>query len=306
MKKNILKTLDEKKIFKLVLGLGNQNFEEIEEITKIYAHAGMDMIDINPSKEAVETVFRAIKSTGKSVDDFYYTISTGLSGDTHIQKCYIDPDKCKNCGKCLKKCPQNAIIKKENTHAVLQEKCIGCKKCDSCKAISFSELNNEIENVTALANEYNLDCIELHISTKKIPDKAIKYVINNFNGALSLCLDRKYYSNEKLKKLINKVIKWNKGTDFIVQADGVPMSGGDDSCNSTLQAVAMAHLVQDYGTYILMSGGTNSKTRELAKMCEIRYNGISVGSFARKIIKNKPFEEAVHIAKQLIEVCRHD
>lgn len=306
MKKTLLEVLDERKIFKLVLGLGNQNYEEIESLVEIYARADADMIDINPSKEAVEAVLRGIEKAGKNHDEIYLSISTGVSGDTHIQKAVIDRKKCIKCGKCIKKCPQNAISFKDGIVNVCAEKCIGCKKCDFCKAISFSESQEKIEDIVKLANEYAIDCVELHLSTKEIPDHEIKYIINNSACVLSLCLDRKFYSNERLKKLINKVIKWNNGTDFIIQADGVPMSGGDDTFNSTLQAVAMAHLVQNFGTYILMSGGTNNKTSQLAKMCGLRYNGISVGSYARKITKGKNLDEAILEARTLIENCKND
>ena len=306
MKKKLLDTLNEKKIFKLVLGLGNKHFEEIEELVTIYAIAGADMFDINPSKEAVEAVMRGVKKSGKNPDDFYYSISLGLSGDTHIQKCIINKDKCKNCGKCAKNCPQNAIVPDKNSYKVIEQNCIGCQKCDVCKAISFTECEYDVEKIVKIAKKYNLDCIEIHLSTKKIPDKEIKYVIQNFKGALSLCLDRKFYSNERVKKLIHKVTKWKGDTNFIIQADGVPMSGGDNTFSSTLQAVAMAHLIQPYGTYILMSGGTNEKTSELAKMCSLRYNGISIGSYARKIVKDKNLTDAVTQAQRLIEVCRND
>lgn len=102
MKQNLLKTLDEKKIFKLVLGLGNQDFEEIEDLVTVYAIAGADMFDINPSKEAIEAVLRGVKKAGRQIEEFYYTISTGLLGDSHVQKCHIDKNKCKRCGKCIK------------------------------------------------------------------------------------------------------------------------------------------------------------------------------------------------------------
>lgn len=300
----LLDALNNKKIFKLVLGLGNQDHENIKHLVEIYCEAGADMFDINPSKEAVKTVFDTIKNSGKNIEDFYYSISTGVEGDVHTQKCSINPQKCKACGKCAKKCPQDAIVFENKYPKVVTEKCIGCRKCDDCKAIKFNNHNAEIESIVKIANDYKLDCIELHLSTKKIPDEEIKYIIKEFNGVLSLCMDRKHYSNERIKKLINKVIKWNKSANFIIQADGVPMSGGDNSFVSTLQAVSMAHIVQPYGTFILMSGGTNEKTAELAKMCSLRYNGISVGSYARKIIKDKPKNEAITAAKKLIEACK--
>ena len=65
------------------------------------------------------------------------------------------------------------------------------------------------------------------------------------------------------------------------------MSGGDDNYKSTLQAVATAEIVQNakLPVYLVLSGGTNGKTTELAKMCEISYHAVAVGSYARKIVR---------------------
>ncbi len=53
-----------------------------------------------------------------------------------------------------------------------------------------------------------------------------------------------------------------------------------------------------------MSGGTNEKTSELAKMCCLRYKGIGIGSYARKIVRNKNLDDAIIEAKKLIESCK--
>jgi F420-non-reducing hydrogenase iron-sulfur subunit len=43
---------------------------------------------------------------------------------------YIDPDRCKACMICLRKCPVGAIIGGKNQiHVIDQEKCIGCGIC---------------------------------------------------------------------------------------------------------------------------------------------------------------------------------
>ena len=98
-----------------------------------------------------------------------------------------------------------------------------------------------------------------------------------------------------------------------MQADGIPMSGADDTFKTTLQAVAMAEIIQNANlpVHIMISGGTNSKTKELAELCGIKYWGIAIGSWARKIIKEqlntKDFwrneeiqNSAIKIAKALI------
>ncbi len=62
----------------------------------------------------------------------------------------------------------------------------------------------------------------------------------------------------------------------------------------------------------MLSGGTNTKTTELAKMCEIQYNGVAVGSYARKIVKRytarsdfwtnqRVIEYALEVAKPLVD-----
>jgi NADH:ubiquinone oxidoreductase subunit F (NADH-binding)/Pyruvate/2-oxoacid:ferredoxin oxidoreductase delta subunit/(2Fe-2S) ferredoxin len=47
----------------------------------------------------------------------------------------IDPEKCKGCTLCAKKCPADAIVgAPKNVHHVVAEKCIGCGSClDACR-----------------------------------------------------------------------------------------------------------------------------------------------------------------------------
>ena len=83
------------------------------------------------------------------------------------------------------------------------------------------------------------------------------------------------------------MISQRKPYTTIIQADGIPMSGCDDTFKTTLQAVAMAEIIQnaELPVHIMISGGTNSKTAELAKLCGINYWGIAIGSWARMIVK---------------------
>jgi NADH:ubiquinone oxidoreductase subunit F (NADH-binding)/Pyruvate/2-oxoacid:ferredoxin oxidoreductase delta subunit/(2Fe-2S) ferredoxin len=47
----------------------------------------------------------------------------------------IDPEKCKGCTLCAKKCPASAIVgSPKNVHYIIAEKCIGCGSCvDACR-----------------------------------------------------------------------------------------------------------------------------------------------------------------------------
>ena len=67
----------------------------------------------------------------------------------------------------------------------------------------------------------------------------------------------------------------------------------------------------------MSSGGTNAKTMELCRMCEIYPDALAVGSYARKIVQDytklddfltdkEAFEKALVCAKQLVETVLND
>ena len=106
------------------------------------------------------------------------------------------------------------------------------------------------------------------------------------------------------------------------------MGGTGDDYNTTLQAVAIADIIQKElvakdkrfrDLPILLSGGTNSKTGALAKLCDIKFCGIAIGTHARGIVKehvsaylqNENFDQdidnlraAVQIASNLINTTK--
>ena len=161
-----------------------------------------------------------------------------------------------------------------------------------------------------------IDCIELHamgLNDEEVFSKW-KYINDNFEGLLSICTSRGQLSDEAMVKRIEKMLENRKPYSTIVQSDGFPMSGGDDNYKSTLQAVATGEIVQNakLPVYLILSGGTNAKTTELAKMCDISYHGVAVGSYARKIVRRyveRPdfwtnpvvLNSALEIAKPLID-----
>ena len=156
-------------------------------------------------------------------------------------------------------------------------------------------------------------------------------LINQINkyGHVSMCLDRLHLSDFSLEERIKKA-KNIAGERLIIQADGYPMSGGEDDFNTTLQAVSIADVInkrfnkkidrkkgkQFYKKKneinILLSGGTNSLTALLAKQNDVKFQGVSIGTFARKIVKeyisdpdfyNNPeiINKAVKVAKALVD-----
>ncbi|MGN0018322.1 MAG: LdpA C-terminal domain-containing domain [Candidatus Gastranaerophilaceae bacterium] len=303
--KNIL---DSKVCFKLVCGAGNENLEEIEKLVYVYSKAGCNIFDISANLDALKAAKRGLNRAGIK-DNRFICISVGIKGDPHTNKAFINKEICKSCFKCEKICPQNAI----SNFLVDKTKCIGCSKClSACNfyAIEMKSLPTDLNKVLPDLITEGFDCLEFHaISDKEQEVFDIWNTLNKlFNGFLSICIDRALLSNKTLCSRLKKMLSIRKDFTTIIQADGSPMSGGNDDYKTTLQSVATAELIQkeNFPAYIILSGGTNSKTKELSKLCNVQINGIAIGSFARKIVKNYLHgnmneEEAVKIAKNLVE-----
>lgn len=303
--------LESGKCFKLVCGAGNEDSVEVEKLVALYSTAGCRFFDLSAKPEIVEAAKRGLRQEAA------LCVSVGIKGDLHINKAQIDYEKCKSCGICDEICPQKAI----KYHKVKTIRCIGCGKCaKACpqKAISYISQNLELEKVLPPLIDMGIDCIELHAMGEDDAEVFDKwnYMNNAFNGLLSICTARKNLSDEKMISRLKDMLAIRKPYTTIIQADGYPMSGSKDDYKTTLQAVATAELVQDakLPAYLMLSGGTNSKTSELAKLCGIKYNGIAIGTFARKIVKKyierddflrnqTIFNDALTIAQQLVSVC---
>ena len=315
----MLKDLFEaKKCFKLVCGAGNEDTKEVEKLVTIYSLAGCTFFDLCAKPEIVDAAKRGLKNAGIA-QNRYLCVSVGISGDPHITKAQIDATKCISCGVCKSVCPHNAIIF-ENKYQINEERCLGCTQCiKTCpgKAISmFSKVQNYKKILPELI-EKGIDCIEFHAISTDENDVNEKWnEINElYDGMLCISIDRSELGDKKLLERVKRLIKNRAPYTTIVQADGVAMSGNNDEYGTTLQAVATAQLFQnaELPVYIMMSGGTNTKSRKLATTCGVIPHCIAVGSYARKIVKkylemddlleNKTaLNEAVKIAKSLIDV----
>lgn len=305
--------LETKHCFKLVCGAGNEDIEEIKRLVYLYAVAGCRFFDLSANGDVILAAKEALDIA--KVYDAYLCVSVGIKNDPHVKKAVIDYDRCVNCGACEEICPEGAI----HYAKVKKEKCIGCGRCwrvCSRAAISYISEEKDLNEVLPKIVETGIDCIELHamgLNDEEVFSKW-KYINDNFEGLLSICTSRGQLSDEAMVKRIKKMLENRKPYSTIVQSDGFPMSGGDDNYKSTLQAVATGEIVQNakLPVYLILSGGTNAKTTELAKMCDISYHGVAVGSYARKIVRRyveRPdfwtnpvvLNSALEIAKPLID-----
>lgn len=305
----MLKTLlDKRKCFKLVCGAGNEDASEVEKLVALYSAAGCKFFDLSAKPEIIDAAKKGLNGR-----EGFLCVSVGIKGDLHIRKAGIDYSKCTSCHKCEEICIQKAI----KYSKINKKRCIGCGKCYnvcSNNAISFNYENINLKQVLPPLIAKGIDCIELHAMGNDEIFEKWEYINSIYEGLLSICTSRGNLSECEMIELIKRMIAHRKEYTTIIQADGFPMSGADDDYKTTLQAVATAEIVQNANlpVYIMLSGGTNSKTAKLAQMCGINYNGIAIGTFARKIVSKyierddflnneSVFSEAVSVAKRLVD-----
>lgn len=309
--------LEQRQCFKLVCGAGNEDAKEVEKLVSIYSKAGCNFFDLCAKPQIVEAAKRGLEKAGIK-QNRYLCVSVGISGDPHITKALINQDICVKCGKCKSVCPHSAIIELDK-YKVKKERCIGCSKCvNQCPkgAIEMVSQLQDYKEVLPKLIEKGIDCIEFHAISTDEKDVNEKWLQINeyFDGMLSISLDRSELGDKNLKNRVKRLISIRQPYTTIIQADGVAMSGNNDEYGTTLQAVATAQLFQnaEFPAYIMMSGGTNSKSTFLAKQCGVKPHCLAVGSYARKIVKEfverddlytnpEIFDKAVSKAKELIE-----
>lgn len=302
-----------KKIFKLVCAAGNECQQDVERLVLLYSHGGAQMFDISANVDILRAAKKGAELSKKTQERFF-CVSCGIKGDPHVLKAKMDKTLCQQCNRCAHVCPNGAIASK----SLAVERCIGCGKCEKvcpAKAIEMYSSEVDLDRVLPELVKEGIDCIEFHVTSLDDSEVFTKWESINqcFDGILSICIDRSNLGNKQVLERVGDLIAVRKPFTTIVQADGIPMSGSDNTYRTTLQAVAMAQIIEDakLPVYLMLSGGTNAKTCELANMCEIDYCGVAVGSYARKLVRpyilredfysnDFVFSEALEAARALV------
>ena len=361
---NLLRNLlSSGKFFKMICGAGNEDAEYVRKLSFIYTLAGANVFDISAnvevvkaSMEGIDLAFKHASSKGATIAHRpFIMVSIGMPGDHHVRKSYIDPNTCIGCNLCIPVCPTDAIpqdfvgnldvfkslggsleFEDQTKEIVIKDLCIGCGKCSAlCPIpgiISYRHNSRELEDLLPKCMAAGAELFELHAAvgedetTLKEWELISRINTSNYN---SMCLDRLNLGNVNLEHRIAQVNEISKDR-LIIQADGYPMSGGEDDYNTTLQAVATADVInkkfnmqvnrkekglsgrtsnskkymRNSSIPIVLSGGTNSLTKELADKTGVTINGVAIGTFARDIIgaytSNSKFYEDTSIIDQAV------
>jgi Fe-S-cluster-containing hydrogenase component 2 len=283
--------LKNNKCLKLICGAGNENLKDIEALSYIYASAGFNMIDVAAKHEVINAAKAGI-ALSKRTDEVLLCISVGLQSDIHLSKAVINHQKCTLCKECISVCEQNALFEEDDKILVDEKLCIGCNKCQSvCNNDAIIKEHKYKSPCSMLLNVLSdeIDCVEFHCTSDDVNliTETYSQIKTVFNGITGICTDRSMLSDNKVLSLISNL--YEADNNIIIQADGKPMSGGEDDYKSNVQNVAFAELIRNCNlpVYLIVSGGTNSKTSEFAKLCNVNIDGVAIGSFARKLVKEE-------------------
>ena len=158
-----------------------------------------------------------------------------------------------------------------------------------------SELINKdltlFENILRSCKKVGADFFELHIDIPDldlIKDKLLKVkeVFSFKPISINISIDK--FSNAAIIELI-KYIRSNIQKDIIIEVNGSEENKCNDF-NTTLQSVSTADILHKQllkkeiafrKIPILLSGGTNQLTCELAKECNVNFNGITFSNYSK-------------------------
>ncbi len=124
----------------LFVGGVNDFVKQVKELGPLGKGEGIDGNELKSKLEAVNKLIPYIKLVKRDKlasrldkEEEYKELFTADEIDRLFREVisyHIDPDKCRACMICLKKCPVEAIVGgKDRIHVIDQEKCIKCGTC---------------------------------------------------------------------------------------------------------------------------------------------------------------------------------
>ncbi|MGA1409671.1 MAG: circadian clock protein LdpA [Prochlorotrichaceae cyanobacterium] len=316
-----LRSLQEGHWFKLICGASYQYLPAIEHLTRSYALAGADCIDVaaDPGVVAVASqVLRTLSDWSDLLDmplrRPWLMVSLNDAEDPHFRKAVFDPQACPpDCPRpCIALCPTQAIrfadpgVESEPS-GVQADRCYGCGRCLPVCPLQHIQSQSHLVPAAELLpqlldrnpEEYGIDALELHTQVGHAAAFADLWAtVRPWLPRLKLIAISCPYAPGVVDYL-----RWIASIvtplpcPLLWQTDGRPMSG-DIGSGTTHTAIHFAQelLSTDLPGFVQLAGGTNAYT--VPKLLSLgllsptgaegegtrKVSGIAYGSYARKLL----------------------
>ncbi|MEB3327533.1 MAG: LdpA C-terminal domain-containing domain [Synechococcus sp.] len=289
---------------KLICGASNQDLASIEDLSGIFALAGVHCIDAAADPAVVAAIRRGFAwavAQGAALPWLMLSLSDGA--DPHFRKAWFDPRRCPiTCSRpCERVCPALAIgVEATGEPGVLSERCYGCGRCTSVCPEHLIEERGQVlagDAVAPLLAQLRPDAVELHTQPgrgKAFADRVVQLVASGVHlrrVAVSAGLEGTAQSARQLAAELWQrfdVLR-REGMSPLWQLDGRPMSG-DVGAGTAAAAVALAAALLPLAPPgpVQLAGGTNAHTHALlAARGPLRRQiaGVAFGGVARRLLQ---------------------
>ena len=245
--------LESRSLVKFILGLTNFDLPEIRFLTQVYTLAGADIIDVAAEPAIVATARQAMADIGRQLpslkDRPAIMVSTALAHDPHIEGVAIP-----------------AAYRPAVAPANTAELTAGVEAC----------------------LEQGAEMVELHASDSD--DGALEAAVEAVHpllGAryLSVCLGTQGRRSPRQVLRQAKIAEEVHGRHTMIQAEGLTATRRADPFSS-LPGLALAQALLAYtSAYVLVAGGANLWTRNLAETLGVGVHGVASGTYARDLVR---------------------
>jgi Fe-S-cluster-containing hydrogenase component 2 len=294
---------------KLIGGASNQDLAAIEDLTGLYAVAGVHCVDVAADPAVVAAARRGLAwaaecspaaAAERSRPWLMVSLSDGT--DPHFRKAWFDPARCPaDCPRpCQRVCPALAIPSSAGNEGVLAERCYGCGRCLPACPLGLIEERATVlapEALPPLLAQLAPDAVELHtrlgrsaafaarleqVLASGVPLRRLAVSCGLEGAEPGACPTPADLARElgQRHRLLQRA-----GLAPIWQLDGRPMSG-DVGAGTAHAAVRLLQAVAPLAPPgpLQLAGGTNDRTLPLVECLGAgaeRVAGVAFGSVAR-------------------------
>ena len=250
---SLTEALESRTAFKFIIGIQNGDCADVRFLTQIYALAGADIIDVAARPDVVaatvEALAQARRQSVHSPAGTRVMVSLALERDPHVQP--------------------------------------GASDAEHRKIVVPTGPSALVANVRACLDA-GAEMVELHASDSDDPDlTAAVAALSALLGDryLSVCLGAEGFRSPRDVIHQAGLVREIHGPHTMIQAEGLSLQKGAAPATS-VQGLALAQaLLAKTSAYIVVAGGGNYWTRNLADLLGVPVHAIAAGTYARKLVE---------------------